>query len=150
MERTKAVTYQSCDFCDNADEAKGKCDICDKCFCEDHGQNYPWGDQLYQFCSEHYPIIDDIVKKTGIPVAFVVPKLRGERLSEYKQDLWNERGYESKWKATFADLVRSEPEEERKAYMEISRLESDARIAKGWQEVAKRGIGALGGFFVRK
>ena len=112
MERKKIVTYQSCDFCSNVDEAKGQCDICGKYFCEDHGRYYPRADQLYRFCLEHYPIVQDIIKKTGIPVGFVVPKLKGEELPGFVQDLWNGRGYESKWKATFADVKKSEKEGE--------------------------------------
>ena len=91
------VIYQSCDFCNNSDGAEGQCDVCGKFFCKDHGQNYPWGDQLYQFCSEHYPIVRDIIKKTGIPIGFVVSQVKEKPLSEYEQQLWNERGYEEKW-----------------------------------------------------
>ena len=114
MERKKVITYQSCDICDSKDEAKGKCDICGKYFCEKHGRSRLWADQEYQFCFEHYPIVQDIIKKTGIPIGFVVSKLRGEELTEFLQDLWNERGYESKWKVTFADVIKKEKEEKTK------------------------------------
>ena len=97
MKRTKIVVYNSCDLCDSIEEAKGQCDICGKYLCAKHCQNYPWGDQEYQFCSEHYAIVQDIIKKTGIPIGFVVPKLKGEGLG-YMKDLWNERGYEDLWR----------------------------------------------------
>lgn len=132
MERKKVITYQSCDICDSKDEAKGKCDICGKYFCEKHGRSRLWADQEYQFCFEHYPIVQDIIKKTGIPIGFVVPKLRGEDLPEFQQDLWDERGYESKWKVTFADVIKSEKEEKRN--------ESVHEIHEGWvQKLKDRG-----------
>ena len=97
MERTKVVAYQSCGLCDNAEEAKGQCDICGRWLCTEHCENYPWGDQLYQFCPSHYLLVHNIIRSTGIPIAFVVTKLKDEGFSGHVQQLWNERGYEEKW-----------------------------------------------------
>lgn len=75
MERTKLVTYQSCDLCDNPEETQAACDICHKYLCASHSRVYPWGDQLYYFCSKHYELVNSIIKETGIPIGFVVYKL---------------------------------------------------------------------------
>lgn len=98
MKRTKQIEYNSCDLCDSEDKAVGKCDICDKYLCELHNRNFPWRDQMYQFCSEHLNVVSKIVEETGIPIGFIVTKLRGEILPSYRQDMWNKRGYEEKWK----------------------------------------------------
>lgn len=98
MKRTKQITYNSCDLCDSLEEAKGQCDVCDKYLCDMHNRNFPWGDQMYQFCPEHLNVVSKIIEATGIPIGFVVPKLRDGRLSGAAQDLWDERGYEEKWK----------------------------------------------------
>lgn len=98
MERTKTITYQSCDLCDSIEEAKGECDICGKHLCEIHCQEYPWADQMYQFCPDHFDVVLEAINITGIPIGLILVKLKGEQLSEYGQDLWDERGYEEAWK----------------------------------------------------
>lgn len=99
MERTKTVTYQSCDWCDSTEEAKGQCDVCGKHLCENHCRNFPWGDQLYQFCPADFNVVREAIEKTGIPIAFVVSKVKGERMTGYMQDLWDARGYGQNWAA---------------------------------------------------
>lgn len=98
MDRTKVVIYQSCDLCGSEEEAKGRCNICDRYLCSEHYNPYPWADQLYAFCPEHYKIVYDKIKATRIPIGFVVDKLKGLPLSEYNQRIWDERGYEPLWR----------------------------------------------------
>lgn len=96
--RTKVVEYDSCDFCGDIEPARGQCGICDKYYCKVHGELYPWADQGYEFCYDHYQLVSGIVKNTGIPMGFIERKLRGEEFSSYVKQQWDERGYEKIWR----------------------------------------------------
>lgn len=99
MQRTKTVTYDSCDFCDSEDEAWGRCDICGKYFCKEHFcGGYYVGDQCYEFCPEHYQAISSIAEQTRIPIDYVVCKFMGKYLPDHLEREFNERGYAKLWK----------------------------------------------------
>lgn len=98
MQRTKTITYQSCDLCDSPDEAKGKCDICGKWLCSEHYYGQPWADQYYSFCLEHIQLVMSIIKQTGIPIGYVVYKLTPQVPLEYIEKKFKAKGYDRLWK----------------------------------------------------
>ena len=98
MKRTRTVEYQSCDLCDNPEETTRVCDICHKYVCREHSRAYPWGDQIYYFCSQHFRLVESIIGETGIPMGFVVAKLTG-KMSGYTEKQFTERGYAALWNA---------------------------------------------------
>jgi len=98
MERTKVVTYQSCDLCDNPEETNASCYICHKYLCHNHQYPYHWGDQVYTFCSEHFALVSLIISQTGIPIGFVVYKLTAKVPNILREKEFSERGYSKLWK----------------------------------------------------
>lgn len=105
MERTKPVTYQSCDLCENPEETGTKCDICGKYLCHEHQHRYLWGDQEYFFCANHFDLVRSIIEETRIPIGFVVSKLSGRALGSYMEKQFVEAGYSELWKEEWVPQV---------------------------------------------
>jgi len=97
VKRTAMMEYNSCDLCDDRDVTILKCDVCGKYLCKSHNCPFPWSDQLYNFCPKHHSLVTDIVNSTGIPIGFVVGKLRPEPLSQSVEKMFQDRGYAANW-----------------------------------------------------
>lgn len=109
MKREKWVEYNACDFCGGnepgfIDEAVGCCVICGKYYCPNHGQDYYWSnrgrhypypDDVYPFCNEHYTQVKTIIDNTEISISFIIQKLRGDVTGDFEpwiedEERWND------------------------------------------------------------